>query len=167
MKHKQIIIILSLVIPIVVTLLYVTPKIGKFEIDFLPLSNAIINGIVFFILIIAIKAIKNGNRKLHQKLIYLALVLSTIFLVSYVIHHSTHNPVNYEGEGILKYLYYFILLSHIILSAIIIPLVLITLSRALKENFEYHKKIAKITFPIWLYVSSTGVLVYILISPYY
>ena len=113
------------------------------------------------------KIIKNGNKNMHQKLIYLALVLSTIFLVSYVIHHATHNSASYEGEGILRYLYYIILLSHIILSAIIIPLVLITLSRALKESFEYHKKIAKITFPIWLYVSATGVLVYLLISPYY
>jgi putative membrane protein len=167
MKHKSIIIILSLIIPIVITLLYVTPKIGGFEIDFLPRLNAIINGFVFFILVFAVRAIKNGNKNMHQKLIYLALGLSTIFLVSYVIHHSTHNSVSYKGEEICKYLYYFILLSHIILSAIIIPLVLITLSRALKENFEYHKKIAKITFPIWLYVSATGVLVYILISPYY
>ena len=84
-----------------------------------------------------------------------------------MIHHATHDSVNYGGDGFLMYIYYFVLLSHIILSAIIIPLVLITLSRALKENFEYHKKIAKITFPIWLYVSATGVLVYILISPYY
>ena len=167
MKHKSIIIILSLVTPLVVTLLYVTPKVGGFEIDFLPKFNAIINGVVFFTLIFAIKSIKNGEKDLHQKLIYLALVLSTIFLVSYVIHHATHNSVSYDGEGFCKYFYYFILLSHIILSAIIIPLVLITLSRALKENFEHHKKIAKITFPIWLYVSASGVLVYILISPYY
>ena len=95
------------------------------------------------------------------------MILSTIFLVSYVIHHATHDPVSYGGEGFLKYFYYFILISHIALSAIIIPLVLVTLSRALKENFEEHKKIARITFPIWLYVSATGVLVYILISPYY
>ena len=95
------------------------------------------------------------------------MILSTIFLVSYVIHHATHDPVSYAGEGFLKYFYYFILISHIALSAIIIPLVLVTLSRALKENFEDHKKIARITFPIWLYVSATGVLVYILISPYY
>ena len=167
MKHKSIIVILSLLIPLVVALLYATPKVGGFEIDFLPKFNAIINGAVFFILIFAIKSIKNGKKDLHQKLIYLALILSTIFLVSYVIHHTTHNSVNYEGEGFLKYVYYFILLSHIILSAVIIPLVLISLSRALKDNFEYHKKIAKITYPIWLYVSATGVIVYILISPYY
>ena len=167
MNHKPLIIILSLVVPILVGLLYITPKFSGVEIDFLPLLNATINGTVFFTLIFAIKAIKNGNKELHQKLIYISLILSTFFLVSYVIHHATHDPVSYGGEGFLKYFYYFILISHIALSAIIIPLVLVTLSRALKENFEDHKKIARITFPIWLYVSATGVLVYILISPYY
>ena len=167
MQHRPLIIILSLVVPILVALLYITPRFNGFEIDFLPLVNATINGTVFFILIFAIKAIKNKNRKLHEKLIYLSLILSTLFLLSYVVHHATHDPVSYGGEGVLKYCYYFILISHITLSTIIIPLVLVTLSRALKEKFEAHKKIAKITFPIWLYVSATGVLVYILISPYY
>ena len=167
MQHRPLIIILSLVVPILVALLYITPRFNGFEIDFLPLVNATINGTVFFILIFAIKAIKNKNRKLHERLIYLSLILSTLFLLSYVVHHATHDPVSYGGEGFLKYCYYFILISHITLSTIIIPLVLVTLSRALKEKFEAHKKIAKITFPIWLYVSATGVLVYILISPYY
>ena len=166
-NHKPLIIILSLVVPILVGLLYITPKINGFEINFLPLVNATINGTVFFTLIFAIRAIKNGNRELHKKLMYSALALSTIFLLSYVVHHSTHDPVSYGGQGFLKYLYYFILISHITLSAVIIPLVLVTLSRALKENFKGHKHIAKITFPIWLYVSATGVLVYIFISPYY
>ena len=181
MRHKPLIIIFSLVVPILVGLLYITPRFNGFEIDFLPLVNATINGSVFFILIFAINAIKKGNRKLHERLIYLSLVLSAIFLLSYVIHHATHDSVKFgdiNGDGVLsdaenfkvsafKYVYYFILISHITLSAIIIPLVLVTLSRALKEKFEDHKKIARITFPIWLYVSATGVLVYILISPYY
>jgi putative membrane protein len=181
MKHKPLIIIFSLVVPLLVALLYVTPKISAFEIDFLPLLNAIINGTVFFTLIFAVRAIKNGNRKLHQKLIYTSFILSTIFLISYVLHHATHDSVKFgdiDGNGLLsesenlkvstfKYFYYFILISHILLSAIIMPLVLVTWSRALQEKFEAHKKIARITFPIWLYVSATGVLVYILISPYY
>lgn len=181
MKHKPLIIIFSLVVPLLVALLYVTPKISAFEIDFLPLLNAIINGTVFFTLIFAVRAIKNGNRELHQKLIYTSFILSTIFLISYVLHHATHDSVKFgdiDGNGLLsdsenlkvstfKYFYYFILISHILLSAIIMPLVLVTWSRALKEKFEAHKKIARITFPIWLYVSATGVLVYILISPYY
>lgn len=166
-NHKPLIVILSLIVPILVGLLYITPRFTGFDIHFLPLVNASINGVVFFTLVFAIKAIKKGNKALHQKLMYLALILSTLFLVSYVIHHATHDPVSYGGEGVLKYFYYFILISHITLSAIIIPLVLVTLSRAIKENFQEHKKIAKITFPIWLYVSATGVLVYVLISPYY
>ena len=167
MNHKPLIIVLSLVVPILVGLLYITPRFEGFDINFLPLLNASINATVFIMLIFAIKAIKRGNRNLHEKLIYSCLILSTIFLLSYVIHHATHDPVSYGGNGFLKYFYYFILISHITLSAIIIHLVLFTLSRALKENFASHKKIAKITFPIWLYVSSTGVLVYLLISPYY
>lgn len=181
MKHKPLIIIFSLVVPLLVALLYVTPKISFLEINFLPLLNAILNGTVFFTLIFAVRAIKNGNKKLHQKLIYTSFILSTIFLISYVLHHATHDSVKFgdiDGNGLLsesenlkvstfKYFYYFILISHILLSAIIMPLVLVTWSRALKEKFEAHKKIARITFPIWLYVSATGVLVYILISPYY
>jgi len=143
------------------------PKISGFGIDFLPKVNATLNGTVFFTLIFAIRAIKNGNRKLHTNLILTSLALSTLFLVSYVLHHATHDSVHFGGEGFIKYLYFFVLLSHILLSAIVLPLVLITLSRALQEKFDLHKKIAKITFPIWLYVAASGVLVYILISPYY
>jgi len=167
MKHKPLIIVISLLIPLVVAILYFMPKISGFEIDFLPKVNATLNGTVFFTLIFAIRAIKSGNKKLHTNLILTSLVLSTLFLVSYVLHHATHDSVHFGGEGFIKYLYFFVLLSHIFLSAIVLPLVLITLSRALKEKFDLHKKIAKITFPIWLYVAASGVLVYILISPYY
>ena len=167
MKHKPLIIVISLLIPLVVAILYFMPKISGFEIDFLPKVNATLNGTVFFTLIFAIRAIKNGNRKLHANLILTSLALSTLFLVSYVLHHATHDSVHFGGEGFIKYFYFFVLLSHILLSAIVLPLVLITLSRALKEKFDLHKKIAKITFPIWLYVAASGVLVYILISPYY
>ena len=103
MSHKPLIIILSLVVPILVGLLYITPRFDGFEIHFLPLVNASINATVFFILIFAINAIKNGKRKLHERLIYISLILSTLFLVSYVIHHATHDPVSYGGEGFLKY----------------------------------------------------------------
>ena len=126
MKHKPLIIILSLVVPLLVALLYVTPKISFFEINFLPLLNATINGTVFFTLIFAVKAIKSGNKKLHQKLIYTSFILSTIFLISYVIHHATHDTVKFgdiDGNGLLseaenikvstfKYFYYFIKLTH-------------------------------------------------------
>jgi putative membrane protein len=85
----------------------------------------------------------------------------------YVAYHMTADSTPFGGEGIIRYVYFFLLISHIILSIIIIPLVLITYVRALAQRFDAHKKIAKITFPIWLYVAVTGVIVYLMIAPYY
>ena len=96
-----------------------------------------------------------------------AIALSIAFLVMYVAYHMTADSTKFGGEGVVKYVYYFILVTHIILSVIIIPLVLITYVRALAQSFDKHKKIAKITFPIWLYVAVTGVVVYLMIAPYY
>jgi putative membrane protein len=112
-------------------------------------------------------AIKNGNRKLHELLMKIAIGCSLIFLVLYIVYHMTTDSTPYGGTGALKYVYFFILISHITLSIATIPLVLISYVRALAEKFDRHKKIAKITFPIWLYVAVTGVLVYLMISPYY
>ena len=96
-----------------------------------------------------------------------AIILSVVFLVMYVAYHMTSDSTQFEGEGAIKYLYYFILITHILLSIIVIPFVLITYVRAITNNIEKHKKIAKITFPLWLYVAITGVVVFIMISPYY
>lgn len=112
-------------------------------------------------------AIKKGNRKLHENLMRTAIVLSTLFLVMYVAYHMTSDSTKFGGEGALKYVYYFILITHIALSVVIIPFVLVTYLRALLGKFENHKKIARITFPLWLYVAITGVVVYFMISPYY
>ena len=111
--------------------------------------------------------IKNGKRKLHERLMTTAIALSVAFLVMYVAYHMTTDSTKFGGEGSIKMVYFFILISHIILSIAVIPLVLITYVRALAERFDRHKKIAKITFPIWLYVAVTGVVVYLMISPYY
>ncbi len=167
MNHKKIILILSSVIPLLVFALYMLPKFSFVTVDFLPLFNASINGTVFVLLVLALIAIKKGKKNLHQRLIYLAISLSALFLVSYVYHHATHDSVKYLGEGFIRYVYYFVLLSHILLAIIIIPLVLVTLSRALQQKYTLHRKIARITMPIWLYVSLTGVIVYLMISPYY
>ena len=96
-----------------------------------------------------------------------AIFCSLLFLVMYVAYHMTSNSTTFGGEGVIKYVYYFILITHIILSVIIIPFVLTTYMRAKLTNFTAHKKIAKITFPLWLYVAVTGVIVYLMISPYY
>lgn len=170
-KYNKWIVILSIAIPLVVALLFgVNLKKMGFEVQpltFLPPIYATINGFTAVILLTAFWAIKNKRITLHKKLITLAIVCSAAFLVMYVAYHMTSDSTKFGGEGTIKYVYYFILLTHILLSLIIIPFVLITYIRALSKDFERHKKIAKIAFPLWLYVAISGVLVYILISPYY
>jgi len=169
MNRKALIIALSILIPIVVSILYVLPKDASSgeSILMLPKLNALINGTTFIVLLIAFNAIKKGNRKLHKQLMLLAIVLSVLFLVSYVIYHSMAESTSFGGEGVIKYIYFFILISHILLAIVIVPLVLITLNRALSQKFDRHKKIARICLPIWLYVTLSGVIVYLMISPYY
>ncbi len=170
-KYKIWIILLSIVIPVVVAVLFsVKLKDLGFDVEpltFLPPIYASINGLTALVLIIAVVAIKKGNRKLHERLMKFAILLSVLFLVMYVAYHMTSDSTAFGGNGAIRYIYFFILITHIILSIVIIPLVLITYVRALTERFDKHKKLAKITFPIWLYVAITGVIVYIMISPYY
>ena len=134
---------------------------------FLPPIYASVNAVTALVLILAFMAIRKKNIKLHERLMKFAIILSVVFLVMYVAYHMTSDSTQFEGEGVIKYLYYFILITHILLSIIVIPFVLITYVRAITNNIEKHKKIAKITFPLWLYVAVTGVVVYIMISPYY
>jgi putative membrane protein len=133
----------------------------------LPPIYATINGVTAVLLVSAVLAIKKGKRQLHEKLMKTAIACSLVFLLLYIAYHMTTDSTIFGGTGVVKYLYYFILLSHITLSIVTIPLVLTTYVRALANKFDKHKKIAKITFPIWLYVAVTGVLVYLMISPYY
>ena len=170
-KYKKAIIALSIIIPLAVAALFAV-KLKDFGIDveplsFLPPIYATINGITAIILILAVIAIKNGKRKTHEYLMKTAIGLSALFLLMYVAYHMTADSTKFGGEGTIKYIYFFILLTHIVLSVVIIPLVLITFVRALSQSFDRHRKIARITFPIWLYVAITGVIVYIMISPYY
>jgi putative membrane protein len=134
---------------------------------FLPPIYAFINGITAMLLILGVYAIKNGNKKMHQNLMQSAIACSVLFLVMYVAYHMTSDSTPFGGVGVIRYVYFFILISHILLSIDVIPLVLITYVKALSERFDKHKKIAKITFPIWLYVAITGVIVYLMIAPYY
>ena len=134
---------------------------------FLPPIYATTNGITAILLIFAVIAIKNGNRKLHERLIKICIALSLLFLLLYIAYHITTDPTSFGGEGLIKYLYYFILITHILLSITVIPFVLFSYIRAITGDFAKHKKIAKITFPIWLYVAVTGVVVYLMIAPYY
>lgn len=170
-KYKRIITVLSIAIPLAVAALFgVNLKTLGFNVKpltFLPPIYASINGLTAIILIAAVVAIKKGNRKLHEQLNTTALVCSVVFLLLYIAYHITSNSTKFGGEGVIKYVYYFILITHIFLSIIVIPFVLTTYMRAKLGAFPEHKKIAKYTFPLWLYVAITGVVVYIMIAPYY
>ncbi len=184
-KYNKLITAVSIIIPVAVAALFGVNlrKLGYDvePLNFLPPIYATINGITAVLLSAAVIAIKNGKRKLHENLMKTAIACSIAFLLMYVAYHMTsisavygdinHNSILEESEklavGSSRTIYLLILLTHISLSVIIIPLVLITYVRALAQRFDRHKKIAKITFPIWLYVAITGVLVYIMISPYY
>ncbi|WP_293874153.1 DUF420 domain-containing protein [Flavobacterium sp.] len=179
------IIVVSLLIPIAVAILF-SVKLKDFGIEveplaFLPPIYAAINGLTALLLVMGVLAIKNGNRKVHERFMTMAIACSVVFLVMYIAYHLTADTTVFgdvDGNkildakeklnaGSLRYVYLFILLSHILLSIVIIPLVLITYVRALAARFDKHKKIAKITFPLWLYVAVTGVVVYLMISPFY
>ena len=165
--YKKLIIFLSVVIPTVVAVLFGLPKVEGYDLSFLPPIYATVNGFTAVFLIAAVVSIKNGNRKLHERFIKVCILLSTTFLLMYVLYHLTSDATPYGGIGVMRYIYFFILITHILLSIVVIPFVLFTYSRALAGNFERHKALAKYTFPLWLYVAVTGVVVYLMISPYY
>lgn len=163
-KFKKLITIVSVVIPVAVAALFGI-KIDGVDFSFLPPIYASINGVTALILISALVAIKNKNIVLHQTLINSAMVLSLLFLVCYVAYHMTSDSTPYGGD--FKAVYYFILISHIILSVVVIPLVLFAYLYGWSGNIDKHKRMTKIAFPVWLYVAVTGVVVYWMIAPFY
>ena len=170
-KYNRWIVALSIIIPLIVAALFGVNlrKLG-FDVQpltFLPPIYASINALTAVILIIAFVAIKNKKIKLHKYLMTTAIGCSVVFLVMYVAYHMTSDSTKFGGEGMVRSIYYVVLITHILLSIVVIPFVLITYVRAITNNFERHKKIARITFPMWLYVAITGVIVYLMISPYY
>ena len=180
-NQNRLIAILSVALPLAIAALFSVRIPGVERLGFLPPIYATTNAITAILLVLAVIQIKKGNRILHEKLIKSAMILSMLFLALYVAYHATADATkfgdtNFDGvlskaeKGIIGnslYFYLFILLTHIVLSIIVIPFVLITYVRAANGKFELHKKIAKYTFPLWLYVAVTGVIVYIMISPYY
>jgi putative membrane protein len=163
-QYHKLIIALSVAIPLAVAALFGV-KIEGYNLSFLPPIYASINGLTAVLLFAALLAIKANMKKLHEQLMKTCISLSGLFLIMYVLYHMTSETTTYEGT--LTTFYYGILISHILLSIAVIPLVLFTFVRALSQRFDKHKKLARITFPIWLYVALTGVIVYIMISPYY
>lgn len=170
-KYNKWIVILSVAIPIVVAVLFgINLRDLGYDVEpltFLPPIYATINGVTAVLLVWAVRAIRHGNQKLHERLVKICIGCSVAFLVMYVAYHMTAESTPYGGEGFVRYVYFFILITHILLSIVIIPFVLITFVRGLFGNFVKHRKLAKITFPLWLYVAVTGVVVYLMISPYY
>jgi putative membrane protein len=165
--YNILIVIVSIVIPVVVAILFTVKIPNATPLTFLPPIYATINAITAILLVFALKAIKSGKRQLHERIMKTCIALSLVFLVMYIAYHMTSDPTPFGGEGVVAYVYYFILITHIILSIILIPLVLTSYVKAIQAQFVSHKKISRITFPIWLYVAVTGVVVYLMISPYY
>lgn len=170
-KYTKWIWILSIVIPIAVAVLFSVnlQKLGYNvkPLSFLPPIYAAVNGVTAILLFWAVMAIKKGNKALHEKLIKVCIGCSVAFLVMYVAYHMTSIETSYGGEGIMRPIYFFILITHILLSIIIIPFVLVTFVRGISGSYQRHKKLARITYPMWMYVAITGVIVYLMISPYY
>lgn len=141
-------------------------KVG-FDVHIFAKINAIINSTVSVLLLAALIAVKRKSYEWHKRLMMTAMVLSILFLVSYIAHHLLAGDTKFGGEGSIRYIYFFILITHIFLAAIILPFILFTAYRAMIAEYPKHKKLARITWPIWFYVAVTGVVVYLLISPYY
>ena len=138
------------------------------DLSILPAINALLNTLVAICLIGAVVAIVKLNRAdLHKKLINVAVLLSILFLVSYVSYHLTHGEVKYGGEGAIRKVYFFFLISHIVLAAISFPFILLSLSYAISNQFGKHRRLVKMAFPMWLYVAVTGPIVYLMLRPFY
>lgn len=167
LKYKTLIIAVSVIVPLLVALLFGVRIPNVAPLTILPPIYATINGITAVLLLFAYWAIRNQKRALHETLMKTSIFLSLLFLVMYVAYHMTSDSTPYGGEGFIRYVYFFILITHITLSIGIIPMVLVTYVRAISKHFGAHKKIARITFPIWLYIAVTGVVVYLMIAPYY
>ncbi|WP_051203251.1 DUF420 domain-containing protein [Hugenholtzia roseola] len=163
--------VVSVLIPLVVALLLYIDRFYTLEVGFdtkvLPHLNAFLNSGTALMLITGFVFIKNKNIQLHRLCMMTAFVLSSFFLISYVLYHATQPSTPFGGEGLIRYFYFFILLTHIVLAAVVVPLVLLAIYYAFSNQIEKHKKMVKWTFPVWTYVAITGVLVYLMISPYY
>jgi len=170
-RYKGLVWTLSIVIPLAVAALFgINLRRLGYDVEplsFLPPIYATINGLTAVCLVVAVSAVRRGNRKLHERLVKLCMVFSSLFLLMYMAYHMTSDSTPFGGEGAIRYIYFFILITHILLSIIIIPFVLFTFIRGIAGAYERHKKLARITYPMWLYVAVTGVVVYLMISPYY
>jgi putative membrane protein len=158
-------------VSVVVLLLVGLMRRVKIETDidfsFLPPVHASLNALTAVILVVAFIHIKNGRVEQHRKAIYAAMFTSALFLLSYVLYHFTTPETRFGGEGVVRYIYFFILITHIILAALTLPFILLTFNRAYTDQFDRHRKMARWVFPLWLYVAVTGPICYLMLKPYY
>ena len=169
-KYKVTLGILAAAVPLVVAVLYYFPetfRVPGAQVKFLPALNAVLNSLTAICLIIGYVFIRNKQVTQHRVMMGTAFLISSLFLISYVVYHSQEASTKFGGEGVIRYVYFFLLLTHITLAIVTVGLVLFTLYFALTQQFDKHRRIARWTFPVWLYVSVTGVVVYFMISPYY
>lgn len=169
-NYTPLVVGLSIAINVLVAVLFFLPQykgLDQFDLTFLPMLNAIFNSFTFVFLVMALYFIKQKNIVLHRRFIFAAFTTTALFLISYVTYHFLTESTPYGGAGAIRYVYFFFLLTHILLAITIVPLALITVARGLNMQVEKHRKIARWTMPLWLYVSATGVIVYMMISPYY
>jgi putative membrane protein len=169
-NYTPFIIVFSIVLVSIITLLFFLPGYEghiDFDVTIFPMLNAIFNCFTFIVLLLALYAIKKRNIPLHRSFIFAAFGSTLLFLISYVIYHFLTEPAKFGGSDTVKYIYFFILITHVSLAIVNVPLALISVTRGLNMQVERHRKIARWTMPVWLYVSFTGVIVYLLISPYY
>jgi putative membrane protein len=161
----------SVFILIAVVALHYIPQIGTdsfpFDIHILPALHAVLNSLAAVSLLAALWFVKQKNIVMHQRMIYTAMALSALFLVSYVIYHAVTDPTKFGGEGAIKIIYFILLTSHVILAALILPFILFTFIRGYTKQIPAHKRFARWTFPIWLYVALTGPICYLMLMPYY
>jgi putative membrane protein len=146
---------------------YKIPMNDRFDVHIFAKINAVINTMVSILLLVGLMSAKKGKFLRHKRVMIAAMTLSILFLVSYICHHLLSADTKFGGSGIIRYVYFFILITHIFLAATILPFILYTAYRALISEWPQHRSLARITWPIWFYVSVTGVLVYLFISPYY
>ena len=169
-KAKGLIWVFSAVVFLVIAALSRLPRLNVdlgFDPHVFAAINAVINSTVAVLLIAALVAVRNKRYLQHKRLMFAAMYLSVIFLVSYVAHHLLAGDTKFGGEGTIRFVYFILLISHIILAAVILPFILFTAYRGLTGEYERHKKLSRYTWPLWLYVAISGPLVYLMISPYY
>lgn len=167
---KTIIWILSIVVfTVVVALDRITPPPFPFDFDVHILATviAVINSLVAVLLLLGLYYAKQKQLLKHKNIMFAAIILSILFLVFYIAHHLFAGSTKFGGEGLIKMVYYVLLITHIFLAAGVLPFILFTSYRALTGEYDKHRKVAKITWPIWFYVAVSGVLVYLMIQPYY